>query len=511
MNFRPHVLILMLLVAVLVNSVPYSDAAESQKNYYVYVDPLPDYATITSDVIFDAAARWEKVNPGIKFNQATSLEQADVEIQWIKEYGETVGEYRPGEHTILVALGNSNCLGKWQPFAYSFVTNIAQHELGHFLGLGHSNDPANIMYPIAPGFQYGQIEIERDLTPNYWWFVPACTTDDNTSYTFQINTSEPKYGFDVYFVPSINEGYKYTQGQQIQYYSDSGCFGKNFLSFSGSCAGIAKRGGLLVIMPKQLTDASARVTVRLLEKSTGPESLPITPSVGAQQVPTPSPTPSPIPTPTPTPAPAPPPPTIGSFKAEQEEYIVPRHNPPTEVKINGVVNDPKGGKVILTITRPDGSSEVREAYITSKGQFLAPILLDKDSPEGQYLISADYNDSYLGLISFNVISKDTLPSKNTSIQNQQTKPAASIPSWIKNNAKWWSHGLIGDRDFVQGIQYLIQQKIIKVPETKIGSTKAQQIPSWVKNNAGWWSNGMISDDDFVKGIQYLIANGIMKV
>ena len=40
---------------------------------------------------------------------------------------------------------------------------------------------------------------------------------------------------------------------------------------------------------------------------------------------------------------------------------------------------------------------------------------------------------------------------------------------------------------------------------------AESIPEWVKNNADWWSQGLISDDDFVKGIQYLIVNGIMIV
>ncbi len=40
---------------------------------------------------------------------------------------------------------------------------------------------------------------------------------------------------------------------------------------------------------------------------------------------------------------------------------------------------------------------------------------------------------------------------------------SSIPQWIKNNAKWWSDGAIGDSDFVKGIQYLVQNSVIKVP------------------------------------------------
>jgi hypothetical protein len=87
-----------------------------------------------------------------------------------------------------------------------------------------------------------------------------------------------------------------------------------------------------------------------------------------------------------------------------------------------------------------------------------------------------------------------------------------IPSWIKNNAGWWANDQIGDSDFVSGIQFLINQGIMKIPATTPGSgTGSDQIPSWIKNNAGWWANNQISDKDFVSGIQFLIENGIMKI
>ena len=90
---------------------------------------------------------------------------------------------------------------------------------------------------------------------------------------------------------------------------------------------------------------------------------------------------------------------------------------------------------------------------------------------------------------------------------------AKIPDWIRNNAEWWAQGAIGDSDFVSGIQYLIKEGILKIPETAqptIGEG-SEEIPSWIKNNADWWSQGLISDDDFVKGIQYLIEQGIIRV
>ncbi len=86
-----------------------------------------------------------------------------------------------------------------------------------------------------------------------------------------------------------------------------------------------------------------------------------------------------------------------------------------------------------------------------------------------------------------------------------------IPEWIKNNAGWWADGLIGDSDFVSGIQFLIKEGIMTIPETQTGNGGTQEIPSWIKNNAGWWADGQISDKDFVSGIQWLVENGIMKI
>ncbi len=88
----------------------------------------------------------------------------------------------------------------------------------------------------------------------------------------------------------------------------------------------------------------------------------------------------------------------------------------------------------------------------------------------------------------------------------------NIPSWIKNNAGWWADGSIDDNSFVQGIQFLIKEGIMKIPPTSQGTgSGSNEIPSWIKNNAGWWADGSIDDNSFVQGIQFLIKEGIMKI
>jgi hypothetical protein len=87
----------------------------------------------------------------------------------------------------------------------------------------------------------------------------------------------------------------------------------------------------------------------------------------------------------------------------------------------------------------------------------------------------------------------------------------AIPSWIKNTAGWWADNKINDNDFISGIEYLIENKIIKVSTYVNKENSTDAIPSWIKNNAGWWSSGKISDNDFLTGIEYLIENGIIQV
>jgi len=103
----------------------------------------------------------------------------------------------------------------------------------------------------------------------------------------------------------------------------------------------------------------------------------------------------------------------------------------------------------------------------------------------------------------------TIP--ETSELRIEESPTA-VPDWIRTNAKWWNDEQISDSDFARGIEYLIKNNILKVPQTEtFEQEQVQEIPGWIKNNAGWWGDGLLPDQDFVNGIQWLIKNGIMKI
>jgi len=88
-----------------------------------------------------------------------------------------------------------------------------------------------------------------------------------------------------------------------------------------------------------------------------------------------------------------------------------------------------------------------------------------------------------------------------------------VPIWIKNNAAWWSQELIEDSDFVAGIEYLIQNEIITIQDDQVitSSYSSNEIPEWIKYNAGWWSEDLITEKEFIDGLQWLITNGIIQV
>ena len=195
-----------------------------------------------------------------------------------------------------------------------------------------------------------------------------------------------------------------------------------------------------------------------------------------------------------------------SFFTSQPEYVK-KKGSVDFVTISGKVTEDvfsKGQNVLIKIVFPDGHDEELKALATINRQFSIQIRVDDTIQTGKYTLEAKYMNYDSEKLSFSVL--------DGSSNKIEPKAEIAIPNWIRNNAKWWADGTIADRDFVMGIQFLAQQKIIKVgqmAESSTGST--QDIPQWIRNNAKWWADGMITDADFVKGIQFLAQQGIIKV
>ena len=113
----------------------------------------------------------------------------------------------------------------------------------------------------------------------------------------------------------------------------------------------------------------------------------------------------------------------------------------------------------------------------------------------------------LTISNLSIMPESQIKSESSSVLKEK------VPNWIKTNAKWWADGQIGDSDFVSGVEFLIKERtfvIDNLPE-RASEMAQEKIPDWIKNNAKWWADGLIGEDDFLNGIKYLVEIGKIRV
>ena len=105
-----------------------------------------------------------------------------------------------------------------------------------------------------------------------------------------------------------------------------------------------------------------------------------------------------------------------------------------------------------------------EILVEPDGTFSYDIPVDeKFSKIGQYTLRSQYGKTHVDvkIISFTTISADRPAESSQQDTNMESTPS-TIPAWIKNNAGWWADDKIDDNSFVQGIQFLIKEGLMKI-------------------------------------------------
>jgi hypothetical protein len=183
-------------------------------------------------------------------------------------------------------------------------------------------------------------------------------------------------------------------------------------------------------------------------------------------------------------------------------FFDPQENLVNDIRYVYGITDPTGKEItntggnpnLLGINLPNGI-DTQIIEVRSEGKYTMQLGLIGTGP-------IDYEKYLFEEFDFNI--------NKSKIADSVVTPT-SIPQWIKNNAGWWADGSIDDNSFIQGIQFLIKEGIIKIPPTSADSVGSNEIPQWIKNNAGWWADGSIDDNSFIQGIQFLIKEGIIQI
>lgn len=152
----------------------------------VYIDDLdvPEhYSPSYKEDVLNALAYWEKGGNGqLEYQpefQVVEIDNADILIMWVdnleKDTGAASGvagftrpyvvDGRFERADIVLETGNYQGYA-WRQYGDSSMEDIAAHELGHALGLGHSEDRNDIMYP-----SYDRRENLNPLLFRSTWYI----------------------------------------------------------------------------------------------------------------------------------------------------------------------------------------------------------------------------------------------------------------------------------------------------------------------------------------------------
>ena len=125
----------------------------------VYIAPgndVPGYSVAFSRAVHEAFRRWQRGSGiPVAFDVVRDSSAAEVKVRWIERFrnlertGQADVAWNSGGWLTHGTLTLATHTHDGWPLGADAVYAVALHEIGHLLGLGHSDDPSDLMYPTT--------------------------------------------------------------------------------------------------------------------------------------------------------------------------------------------------------------------------------------------------------------------------------------------------------------------------------------------------------------------------
>ena len=220
---------------------------EQTNEYANYVHFQPEWKSYPRNLIIDVTTTWDRLLiPG-------EGEQSDFTKHGAKQRQNGL-QYINSKPVVALQYDYRDCESQWFHYAKTGLDFI-----GYQLDFFRENKS-------IPNTAYSNESQKQKLQNGFAQFVPICTSKETTNYEYTVSINDQTTGFDVYFVPSYMQQWNYfLYSEKFEYYTDEGCYGHNFKKFSGQCQNVDKDGGLLIVIPDELSRPMTKISVKLTE------------------------------------------------------------------------------------------------------------------------------------------------------------------------------------------------------------------------------------------------------